>query len=80
MTRFIKLSNMILNTHNIQKIIIHPNKFHIHLIGKYSDMFGLLICGSGFITDTPKETEIVVCQTENPANYRIISDWIKMSC
>jgi len=31
MTKFIKLTNCLLNTNHIHKIVIHPNKYCIHI-------------------------------------------------
>ena len=40
MSRFIKLTNMALNSHDINRIIISPNKYIIHINQKKSMDFG----------------------------------------
>jgi len=34
MSKFIKLTNILFNTNDIHKIVIQPNKYLIHIVGK----------------------------------------------
>jgi hypothetical protein len=76
MSRFIKLTNMILNTHCIHKIVIEPNKYNIHIITR--DIVGnhwtISACGMGSISTN--SYNIQVCETSQPIDYKILTDWI----
>lgn len=78
MSRFIKLTNMMLNTNTIKKISIMPNKYSIHLHNEFQSGFGIFICGSGFMNYTGDIVADVmeVCENADPINYKIITDWI----
>jgi len=78
MTRFIKLTDMLLNTNTINKILIKPNKYFIYINNKKFDGFLWLIGGSGFgnFTSLNNTTEIEVCETNHPIDYKIVSEWI----
>jgi len=76
MTRFLKLTNMILNTNNIHKILIEPNKYYIRVMTKKNDGFLWLIAGSGVGGISSFYEEIEVCQTKHAIDYKIVSDWI----
>ena len=62
MSRLIKLSNIIINPININKIVIEPNKYLIHLINQR--------------IDNNNNSEIKVCREENPEDYKRISEWM----
>lgn len=72
MTRFIKLTNMILNTRHINKIVIKHEKFYIHLINYKLD--GTMILGSGSLDS--EEDEIKICAKKDPIDYKLIAQWI----
>jgi len=76
MSKFIKLTNVILNTSDIHKIVIQPKKYYIHIVGKvmYGSSWSIFGSGAGHITSLTSETEI--CETNDSADYKIISDWI----
>ena len=78
MTKFIKLTNMLLNTKYIHTISIKPNKYYIHHVqGINLGGYIWLLCGSGGgLISTNNNTEIEVCETKHPTDYKIISDWI----
>ena len=76
MSKFIKFTNFILNTNDIHKIVIKPNKYVIHLISKKIDGFNW---GMGFFSlgNIYSYTfEIEVCETKHSTDYKIVSDWI----
>ena len=76
MSKFIKLTNILLNINDIHKIIIQPAKYEIYIINKKIDSYAFLIYGSGFFDFKSNDTKIDVCKMENPSDYKIISDWI----
>ena len=47
MSKFIKLTNFLLNTNDIHKIVIQPNKYYIHIVSKNIDGFNWGISGFG---------------------------------
>lgn len=63
MSRFIKFTNFLLNTNDIHKILITPNKYFIQIAGKKKD---------GFLTET-----IEVCEKNHSIDYKILSNWIQ---
>jgi len=76
MSKFIKFTNFILNTNDIHKIVIKPNKYVIHLISKQIDGFnwGIGVFSLGNISSYTSEFE--VCETKHSTDYKIVSDWI----
>lgn len=80
MSKFLKLTNFLLNTNDIHKIVIHPNKYYIHIVSKEIDGFNL---GGGFGVGnisfgniSSYTCKIEVCETNNSNDYKIVSDWI----
>ena len=73
MSKFIKLTNFLLNTNDIHKIVIQPNKYYIHIVGKKIDG-GIGWFGLGNISSYTSEIE--VCETKHLIDYKIVSDWI----
>jgi hypothetical protein len=77
MVSFIKITNIILNTNTITKIIIHQTKYTIHhaydktLYGNFWGMWGFGVGGISSYNDT-----IEICENKNPTDYKIISEWI----
>jgi len=76
MTKFIKLTNLIINTKYIQSIVIKPNKYYINVVSNKFDgsNWSNPIIGIGTISSY--NSEIEVCETENSSDYKIVSDWI----
>ena len=77
MSKFIKLTNFVLNANDIHKIVIQPNKYYIHVVSK--EIYGstLSICGWGRGFLYSNTAEIEVCETKHVADYKIVSDWIR---
>ena len=72
MSRFLKLTNIIINKNFIQHIDINKDKFIIHLMTNKTD--GILIfCGGSYES---YNTEVKVCKTENLSDYKKVTDWI----
>ena len=77
MTKFIKLTNMLLNTNHINKIYINPNKYVIYLMTNKLDGISWSITGSGMgYISSREDSEIEVCETKHSTDYKIVSDWI----
>ena len=76
MSKFIKFTNAILNTNDIHKIVIQPNKYIIHIVSKKIDGFNWGIGGFGLGVISSHCSEIEICKNEHPTNYKLLSDWI----
>lgn len=76
MSRFIRLSTFLVNTNDIHQIIIKPNHYCIHVVGKQMDgfMFNFAGFGTGYIY--PYTHKIEVCKTKHSIDYKIMTDWI----
>jgi hypothetical protein len=78
MARFIKLTNRLLNTNYIHTISIKPNKYYIHHfegINFEGSIFLFAGSGGGNVSSI-NNTKIEICETKNPTDYKIISNWI----
>jgi len=76
MAKFIKLTNFLLNTSDIHKIVIQPNKYYIHIVSKKIDGFNWSFGSFGIGNIYSYTTEIEVCETKHSIDYKIVSDWI----
>lgn len=76
MSKFLKLTNGLYNTNDIHKIIICPNKYFIHIVGKKLDGFNWKIGGFGMGNIYSHTYEIEVCETTHSTDYKIVTDWI----
>jgi len=76
MSKFLKLTNFILNTNDIHRIVIQPNKYLIYVVGKKMDGFNWGIGGFGIGSISSYTFEIEVCKTNHSTDYKIVSDWI----
>jgi di/tricarboxylate transporter len=76
MSKFIRLTNFVLNTNDIHKIMIYPTKYCIHIVSK--QMIGTTFTnfgfGPGFLCSHTAEVEI--CKTKHRTDYKIVTDWI----
>jgi hypothetical protein len=72
MNRFIKLTSISININYINNILIKQNKYHIYLASNKFD--GIV----AVFTNSPNSdlTKIVICEKENPKDYKIVSDWL----
>ena len=76
MSRFIKFTNLLLNTNDIHKIVIQPNKYHVYIENKTINGFNWGIGGFGLGSISSYTSEIEVCETKHPTDYKMLSDWI----
>lgn len=77
MSKFIKLTNVILNTNDIFKIVINPNKYIINIVSKKMDGFTWSIGGFGIGNISSYTSEIEICEIKHPADYKIVAEWIE---
>jgi hypothetical protein len=76
MSKFIKLTTLIINTNNIQSIFIKPNKYIIHIVSNKIDGSMWNIAGFGMGTIHSYNYEIEVCEIKHSSDYKIVSHWI----
>ena len=76
MSKFIRLTNFLLNTNYIHKIVIKPNKYHIHIVNKQIYGHNWAIAGFGFGNISSYNYEIEVCKMTHSIDYITVSDWI----
>ena len=76
MTRFLKLTTFLINTKDIHKISIQPNKYIIHVISKKIDgfTFGVYGFGTGHLSSSVYEIE--VCGKKHINDYKKMMDWV----
>jgi len=74
MSRFIKLTNIIINTTNIATIKIHPTKYTIFMRNNHID--GCFMFGSGFVDS--QESKVEVCKDAHPKDYQILEKWVNV--
>lgn len=77
MTKFIKLTNILFNTNNIQKIVINPNKYCIYIVNNSINGFSWSLGGCGIGSISSYIEKIEVCETEHSTDYKTVSNWIK---
>ncbi len=76
MSKFIKLTNLILNSNHIQKILITQTKYYIYINDKNIDGSNWVVAGFGIGNISSHASTIEVCQIEDAVDYKIVSDWI----
>jgi len=76
MSKFIKLTNIMVNVNYIQSIVIKPNKYYINIVSNKFDGKKWSVLGSGVGDIYSYNSEIEVCETKDPSDYKIVSEWI----
>lgn len=76
MSKFIKLSNLIINKNYIHSITVKPNKYYINVMTNRFEGTKWMVAGTGVGTISSYHCEIELCETKHPNDYKIISDWI----
>lgn len=76
MSKFIKFSNLILNTKYIQSIAVKPDKYHIYMVSSMFDGKSISVAGFGIGSISSQNAEIEVCKIKHSIDYKIVSDWI----
>lgn len=72
MSRFLKLSNLIINKNFIHSIDINKDTIIIHLMTNKTQ--GLFIYWVGFLDSS--NTKIELCKIKNLSDYEKVSEWI----
>lgn len=73
MNRYLKLSEQILNTRYIQRIVVKPQVYHLYTHTYDAD--GYTIMGTGAFST--KNNRIDICEERHPHDYKVVSEWIK---
>jgi hypothetical protein len=76
MSKFIKLTSLVINTSYISKIVINPNKYCIYMVKNEINGSHTLFNGSGAGWCSSKSHEEIEICDDDPLNYKIISEWI----
>ena len=76
MSRFLKLTNFILNANDIHKIVIKPNVYHIHIASKKFNGFSWTTAIFGVGSISSYSDLIEVCERKHATDYKIVSEWI----
>jgi hypothetical protein len=76
MSKFIKLTNYMINTNYIHHIVIKPNKYNIHVMSNKFDGLQWRVWASGNGNIYSYNSEFEICKTKNANDYKIVSDWI----
>ena len=79
MSKFIKLTNFIVNVNYIQSIVIKPNKYYINVASNKFDGSSWNVAGFGMGTIFSNNSEIEVCETKHSSDYKTVSRWINNS-
>ena len=72
MSRFMRLTNKIINKNFIHHIDIQKDKFIIHFMTNKMD--GLFVFVGG--ASTSYNSEFEVCKTKHSIDYKTVTDWI----
>jgi hypothetical protein len=67
---------MLLNTNDIHKIIIEPNKYCINVVSKDINGSGWHIGGTGLSSLYTNAYSIVIDESTEPDDYKKVSEWI----
>ena len=76
MSKFLKLTNWIININYIHSIKIKPNKYFINVVSNTFDGLAFSIIGFGICDIGSREYVIEVCENNNSIDYKIVSNWI----
>lgn len=71
--RFIKLSNLLLNTNSIRRVWLDPKEFRIEL--NPAGMDGFLVGGSGIFSSDGDV--IKINKVKHPQSYKDLENWVQ---
>lgn len=77
MSKFLKLTNFIINVNDIHTILIKPNKYYINVITKRVDGVNWSFVGFGIGNISSYINEIEVCETKHSIDYKKVTEWIE---
>ena len=72
MSRFLRLTNLLINVNQIRRIDIKPNEYKIHVIP--SELSGFMLLGSGTFQSAAER--YTISEKEHETDYKMISEWI----
>lgn len=72
MSKFIKLSDMLLNVRHINRILIKPDKYKIYMTERVD---GFMFLGIGPVDS--HDDAIEICAKKQPTDYTILANWIE---
>lgn len=75
-SKFLKLTNSIINVNYIHKINITPNKYYIYIDSNELDGSSINLCGSGWGNISKRLTILPICETNDPIDYKKVTYWI----
>jgi hypothetical protein len=76
MSKFLRLTNLLLNTNDIHKIVITPGKYCFYVVCKQIDGFSWGIAGFGTGNISSYTYEFEVCKLKDSNDYKMVTDWI----
>jgi hypothetical protein len=72
MSKFIRFTNLLVNTANIIKVDILPNKYILSMSS--NNISGIFIAGSGGLL--PCNNKIIICKLNQRYDYLVMENWI----
>ena len=72
MSRFLRLTNFLININQIRKIEMPPGAYKIHLIP--TEISGFMLLGSGNFQSSAEC--YTVSEKDHEPDYKLVSDWI----
>ncbi len=75
MSRFIKLTHIVINSSKIIKINNTESKYYVEVCA-HALQSGSFIFGSGFIETKNSNTFITICKNKDPIDYQIMEKWV----
>jgi hypothetical protein len=72
-SRFLRLTNFLVNVNQIRRIEIHPGAYKIQLIP--SELSGFTLVGSGFFQSSVES--YTVSEKDHINDYKIVTEWIQ---
>ena len=76
MSRFIKLTNILINTSKIIFIQNTGTTYYVKTLGP-NLQYGFFIFGFGFIDTSTSYNFIEICKNKHPTDYEIMEKWVK---
>ena len=75
MSRFIKLTHIVINSSKIITINNTGSKYYVQTCADALP-YGKFFFGSGFIETVNSNTFITICKHEHPVDYQIMEKWV----
>ena len=72
-SRFLRITNFLINVNQIRRIDINPGAYKIHLIP--SELSGFTLVGTGSFQSSAET--YTATEKDNIIDYKLISDWLE---